>query len=632
MVSCVSVESVFNIIINDGYLVFMVSMALVIFIVSLFVYLYVAKGLRQFRQILSIAYEEHEEVESRLLLIDKSIKSQRFIPKRISQTWNRYFKEYNTTQNEVILDPFDYFDENQIISRSGFRKMIEAIPAIFVSLGILGTFWGITTGISEINSGAGVTELQTGINTLLAGMKFAFYSSIAGIVISLLYQLFDRLFLYRTLITETEKLFNIIDKVIPIEPESSFLNKIVTTQESQLQDMRSFFSDEFIPRLTEGISNTVSKTFEPHLEKSNAIMESVVHNVNDAQSEALNEMVDNFVASLNEVTGDHIEKLGNALNQTVEWQEKVHSGMNELVEELLEVAEKQSEMAKNTIDLSEKMNEYTHTLSDYQDNLTKTTSDINSITEKNTELLSEMESLYSEMMSNQKDEEDRFTQKVKDMNSVVIQMTELGSTFTELQENVGTTIDDLIEASEGMNDNIVNNEKLNESLMEHHNTSDEWNAKAHELLEIVAYNSNVSEDNRKTLENLYIKITEERSALDAKQSEYYGLIENSTKELMSYWNENNNLLESNKSQFTKLNDGLSNSMSDFADHMHRGVQGTFEQFDVELNKAVNSLAKGVSNIETVVESIEHDMDSVNGQISSFNEAMEKIITGAQVNV
>src|SRR5690625_2153055 len=99
---------------------------------------------------------------------------------------------------------------------------------------------------------------------------------------------------------------------------------------------------------------------------------------------------------------------------------------------------------------------------------------------------------------------------------------------------------------------------------------------------------------------------------------------------MEYWNENSNFLHENKDQFTELNNALSESMNDFADHMHRGVQGTFEQFDVELNKAVNSLASGVSSIETVVESIEHDMDSVNGQISSFNQSMEKLITGVKI--
>src|SRR5690625_8004475 len=93
------------------------------------------------------------------------------IPRTIKKTWDRYFTDYNTNRSETILDPFEYFDENQIVLRSGFRKVIEAIPAIFVSLGILGTFWGITTGISDINSDAGVEGLQRGINTLLFSMR-----------------------------------------------------------------------------------------------------------------------------------------------------------------------------------------------------------------------------------------------------------------------------------------------------------------------------------------------------------------------------------------------------------------------------------------------------------------------------
>jgi len=630
MVIRISLLHIFSIIKENDYLIFMVGLAVFIFVASLLYYLYLSKGLKEFTKVLSSAFEEQEVIESRLLIINKSMEKSSLIPRTIKKTWDRYFTDYNTNRSETILDPFEYFDENQIVLRSGFRKVIEAIPAIFVSLGILGTFWGITTGISDINSDAGVEGLQRGINTLLFSMRFAFYSSIAGIVISLLYQLFDRLFLYQILINRTDQLFNEIEKVIPIESESSYLNKIVTTQENQLQDMRTFFSDEFIPRLTKGISDTVSQSLEPHLEKSNDIMESVVRNTTEAQSDSLNVMVDSFIESLNEVTGDHIENLGDALHKTVEWQEKVHNEMSDLVEELSHVAEKQSEMAKNTTELSQEMNEYTHTLSDYQEGLAKSTSDLNSITENNTELLGQMEMIYSEMMKRKEQEEDSFSQRIERMNRTVERITELGSAFLDLQEETKISTETLIDATDSMTNNVENNKDLNKSLLEQHEVSNEWSVKTHELLEDVAHNSSISEAIQRTLDDLYGKISEERYSLDAKQSEYNTLITNSTDSLMEYWNENSNFLHENKDQFTELNNALSESMNDFADHMHRGVQGTFEQFDVELNKAVNSLARGVSSIETVVESIEHDMDSVNGQISSFNQSMEKLITGVKI--
>src|SRR5699024_4806696 len=110
---------------------------------------------------------------------------------------------------------------------------------------------------------------------------------------------------------------------------------------------------------------TVSKNLNPHLEKSNRIMEQVAENTLDAQSETLNDMVDHFIESLNEITGDHIKDLGAALHNTVEWQEKVHQEMSDLVVELSNVAEKQAEMAHNTTELSVKMNDYTKTLSEY---------------------------------------------------------------------------------------------------------------------------------------------------------------------------------------------------------------------------------------------------------------------------
>src|SRR5699024_4749643 len=116
------------------------------------------------------------------------------------------------------------------------------------------------------------------------------------------------------------------------------------------------------------------------------------------------------------------------------------------------------------------------------------------------------------------------------------------------------------------------------------------------------------------LEKLYTVITDERQSLDAKQDEHNATISNSIQELNHYWKENRELLLNNEERFSELNNVLSDSMNDFADHMHRGVQNTFEQFDVELKKAVESLATGVAGIGYVVESMEQDLENVNSQI------------------
>jgi len=610
----------------DVYLRNMFILALIIFILTAFYYLYLVLNYRKLSSFMEAL--ENDIVEARIEEINEEIEKKRF-SNVIKNLWQRFYTEYNNESNHTIPDPLFYFNENEMINKAGWRKVAEVIPAVFVSLGILGTFIGITTGISDINTNADVEGIQTGINTLLSGMKFAFYSSILGIVISLIYQLVDRSIFYKLLTVSSDKLLVVFDKVIPVETESSLLDKMAKAQEEQLNDMKTFFTDQFLPVLTSGISDSISNTIAPHLEKSNEIMDQVAQNTLEAQSESLNTMVDHFVESLNEVTGNQMKELGAALHKTIEWQEKVHNGMSSLVEELSNVAQEQSEMARNTTELSVQMNEYTEKLSNYQEKLSATTHELDAITRENTQLLNQMGDTFEKITLEQKEEKELFDQRIINMNKSVDKITNLGSTFTELNEEMKLTLETLIDTTGNMNENVKENHHLTQTLMDQHELSNKWSTKTHELLEDVNQNSNQIETIQGSLEKLYKAVVDERTVLENMQSSYSQTITTSVHQLSTLWKEHENTINHSQTQFKELNEQLSHSMDSFAEHMHRGVQETFEQFDVELKKAVEYLERGVSNIGIVVESLEDDMGSVNGQITRFNEYLKRFNSTAE---
>lgn len=60
--------------------------------------------------------------------------------------------------------------------------LLSAIPSVFTTLGVLGTFIGIAVGLEKFD----VNNIDASIPPLLEGMKTAFYSSIIGIGLSLI--------------------------------------------------------------------------------------------------------------------------------------------------------------------------------------------------------------------------------------------------------------------------------------------------------------------------------------------------------------------------------------------------------------------------------------------------------------
>lgn len=58
------------------------------------------------------------------------------------------------------------------------RRIVEYFPTFISTLGVLGTFFGITMGLMAFDT----TDLDKSIPGLLDGLKTAFFTSLAGMI------------------------------------------------------------------------------------------------------------------------------------------------------------------------------------------------------------------------------------------------------------------------------------------------------------------------------------------------------------------------------------------------------------------------------------------------------------------
>ena len=63
-----------------------------------------------------------------------------------------------------------------------YLRVVEMLPSIISTLGVIGTFWGITQGLLNFNE----KDLTNSIPLLLGGLKTAFFTSLAGMICSLI--------------------------------------------------------------------------------------------------------------------------------------------------------------------------------------------------------------------------------------------------------------------------------------------------------------------------------------------------------------------------------------------------------------------------------------------------------------
>ena len=109
------------------------------------------------------------------------------------QVWKDYQESFIDFNGGKKTDEFsyDYFNEKHLLSANTNLKLLNSIPATLVGFGILGTFIGLTYGISNFQTSS-TEQIKGSIETLLSGMGTAFVSSIYGMLLSLIFTFFEK--------------------------------------------------------------------------------------------------------------------------------------------------------------------------------------------------------------------------------------------------------------------------------------------------------------------------------------------------------------------------------------------------------------------------------------------------------
>ena len=92
---------------------------------------------------------------------------------------------------QALTDIEDYINEDILALRS-WQNVVLQIPGTLTGLGILGTFIGLLIGIRGIGFSS-IDIALTSVQTLLSGIQVAFYTSIAGMILSLLFNIIYRI-------------------------------------------------------------------------------------------------------------------------------------------------------------------------------------------------------------------------------------------------------------------------------------------------------------------------------------------------------------------------------------------------------------------------------------------------------
>lgn len=302
---------------------------------------------------------------------------------KLLQLRKQYEEKFNI-YNKSEEGSYNYFNESSVLKEFGTNlKQLNSVPSLLVGLGILGTFVGLTSGISNFDTESSAT-IQKSISTLLSGMGTAFVTSIWGMGLSLLYSLYYNRRLNK-LHNSISSYCEILDQkflMLPYEQNKRIFEYFFSTKdddgnenlpgnvlreihrESKEQTkMLSSFSTDLADVITAGFEKILSEQMKtalaPLMVSINEEIKKLSENLKEPASEVINNVVQKlesimkgiateFSDAITGETKNEIEKLIQILTTTSE-------SLNGLPEKIEQISNNVSENIDNMQIVSQKI-------------------------------------------------------------------------------------------------------------------------------------------------------------------------------------------------------------------------------------------------------------------------------------
>ncbi|GHG50510.1 hypothetical protein GCM10011331_13220 [Flavimobilis marinus] len=208
---------------------------------------------------------------------------------------------YNTLAAE------EFFHEQVFAPRLVGNRFLHAIPTVLTTLGLLGTFAGLTIGLRGIELGSSGDELRSGIQVLVEGAALGFTASLWGVFMSLVVNVTERL-LERGVVTRTRALQTTIDKFFQLRsPEQSLSD--IATHTGESEKALQVLHEKIGSALQESVARVGAQTERAI---SDAITSTLAPVMENLAERAANQSADVFQAVSAQLTGT-FEKMGLSL-------------------------------------------------------------------------------------------------------------------------------------------------------------------------------------------------------------------------------------------------------------------------------------------------------------------------------
>ena len=323
----------------------------------------------------------------------------------------------------------DYINEDTVIYGPGRISFSDALPGLMTSLGFLGTLMGLAQGLSGFNM-ADSAAVQQSIVTLIPGMRYAFTTSIVGVIGSVLFTLITRAVhgsTEHTLVT----FYSVMRRhagVRSVDP----MTQIAIYQQEQTALIQTMAKD-----LNGAFTENITKAIQDATTPLNDTMRGFVNVTTKDQARFLDAVLQRFTERMNESLEGQLRHFAEVLEETARSQSESMTvvrasmtGINDILTDLKQVQATSRQLLNSVSGYMEQLNASAKQVDDVY---TRTSSAV-----EHMELVSRQQNGYLKSVSAMQTEVTRSMDAMqKTMEGYVQRMGEYTATAAQAMQKAG---------------------------------------------------------------------------------------------------------------------------------------------------------------------------------------------------
>ena len=238
----------------------------------------------------------------------------KFMGRRLRGCWSRFLQNAEQLDHRGLpCNVEDYINDDTVTHGPGNATLAELIPSLLTSLGILGTFMGMTSGLSGLDVSSTET-MMAGIQNLLQGMQYAFGTSVAGVACSIVFNMLNRILQgssYRAVDDFVES-FTQLAMQRPLDNDVQLI-----CQNQDRNHLLGTVTDTISTQLAASIESAVGRAMQP-VSRS---LDNFLIGATRQQVEGVGRIVGQFVDRMNDTLSGQFLNLGQVLTQVNQHQQ-----------------------------------------------------------------------------------------------------------------------------------------------------------------------------------------------------------------------------------------------------------------------------------------------------------------------